>query len=269
MEYLNLGCGKRYVVNDVWVNADMLPIGKEVLKCNFLNGIPYETNRFSVVYHSHVLEHFSKEDGIIFLKECYRVLNTGGILRIALPNLEKIATEYLNNLNLARQNIFNADKNYDWIMLEMYDQTIRNKSGGIMIDYLNQNIIPNEDYVFDRIGNQAKKRYDDQIDLQKKKTVLSKLPKAPKYILNLLHNIYLRIVLVGKDYSLYKIGKFRKGGEVHQWMYDSYSLGRLLNEIGFKNIKTQTAETSYIEKWASYKLDDTSETASLFIEAIK
>ena len=64
-------------------------------------------------------------------------------------------------------------------------------------------------------------------------------------------------------------GQFRFGGEIHQWMYDRYSLGRLLEKVGFKNIVIRSADTSYIDKWKEYKLDDISENASLFIEAIK
>ena len=79
----------------------------------------------------------------------------------------------------------------------------------------------------------------------------------------------MQLFLSKKDYHYYTIGKFRFGGEIHQWMYDRYSLGKLLQQAGFKNVEVRTAVTSYINDWANYKLDETTETASLFIEAVK
>ena len=77
------------------------------------------------------------------------------------------------------------------------------------------------------------------------------------------------MLLPKKDYKYYTTGRFRFGGEIHQWMYDRYSLGRLLEKVGFNDIVVRSADTSYIDNWKDYKLDDTSENASLFIEAIK
>lgn len=37
---------------------------------------------------SHILEHFTKEDGRRFLKECYRILAPGGLLHIAVPDMD-------------------------------------------------------------------------------------------------------------------------------------------------------------------------------------
>ena len=70
------------------------------------------------------------------------------------------------------------------------------------------------------------------------------------------------------------LGDARKRGETHQWMYDDINLANILNEIGFKNIKTQTFSSSYILNWNKYRLDldeDNNEYkyGSLYIEARK
>ncbi len=275
MKYLNLGCGPKYISSEDWINADMLPYGKDVIRCNFLNGIPLQSNQFDLVYHSHVLEHFSKKDGENFIKECYRILNVGGVIRIAMPNLEEIAKQYLSNiekgLNAADED---ADKDYDWIMLEMYDQTVRNNPGGLMLDYLTQENMSNAKYVYGRIGDDAKKWRKSTDDEEKVMSrgvgsITKRLLKKPSLIFEAFKIVYLRLVLSNKGYLNYKIGKFRNGGEIHQWMYDRYSLTRLLKNIGFNDITLRTATTSFIKEWSSFKLDNPNETASIFIEAVK
>jgi predicted SAM-dependent methyltransferase len=274
MKYLNLGCGPKYVKSNDWVNADMLPYGNEVIQCNFLNGIPFDSNKFDLVYHSHVLEHFSKKDGENFIKECHRILNSGGVIRIAMPNLEEIAKQYLANIERAMNKEEDASNDYDWIMLEMYDQTIRNKSGGLMLDYLTAVNIPNEKFVYERIGEDARKwrkSTDDEENIMNSGVlgIFKKLIQKPSLIFKGIKLVYLRIVLSKKGYQNYKIGKFRIGGEIHQWMYDRYSLSRLLENIGFTNVTLRTATSSFINDWSTFKLDNPYEKASIFIEAIK
>jgi len=273
MKFLNLGCGFKYVKAKEWLNADMMSVGDDVVKCNFLDGIPFESNSFDLVYHSHVLEHFAKADGEKFIAECYRILKPGGFIRIALPNLEVIAKEYLKNLERATSGEHNADNDYDWIMLEMYDQTVRNKTGGNMMNYLIKDKIPNEQYVFNRIGaggKQWREEYRNPANAEKdRKTGFKKIMERPSLIFKGIKQLFIRIVLPKKDHQYYKVGQFRFSGEIHQWMYDRYSLGRLLQQVGFKEIVVRTATTSYIENWAMYKLDDTTESASLFIEATR
>src|ERR1041385_5970668 len=96
MKMLNLGCGDRYHAG--WVNVDFVSNDKNVLAHNLLKGIPFGNNSFDAVYHAHVLEHFTPEDGKKLLEECFRVLKPGGILRIGVPDLETIVREYMRNL---------------------------------------------------------------------------------------------------------------------------------------------------------------------------
>ena len=69
------------------------------------------------------------------------------------------------------------------------------------------------------------------------------------------------------------IGKFRLGGEIHQWMYDKYSLAVLLKESGFSDPIVVDACTSKIDAWNSYELDSQNgivfKPDSLFMEAVK
>lgn len=272
MKYLNLGCGTRY--NNSWTNLDFVSTGPNVLAHNLLNGIPFKNETFEVVYHSHVLEHFSQKDGIIFLRECFRVLKPNGLIRIAVPDLEVIAREYIKNLELALEGNDEASLDYEWIKLEMYDQTVRNKSGGNMVEFLSQEKIPNETYVFGRLGEEA--RNIQKMYLNKSNLTTSTFPiRLILFSKKIIKRCYKKIIKTHFKISQEEIevGRFRMSGEIHQWMYDRYSLSKLLKETGFKQVEVKTAFTSQIPEWKSYKLESNNNIIfkpdSLFMEAVK
>jgi len=70
-----------------------------------------------------------------------------------------------------------------------------------------------------------------------------------------------------------RLGAFRLGGEVHMWMYDKYSLSRLLKKEGFEECKIKNSFESDIPSWGDYELDvkdgNDLDQISLFIEAKK
>ena len=277
--YLNLGCGNRFHKN--WTNVDFVSTGEDVQAHNLLNGIPFADQTFEVVYHSHVLEHFTKKDGQKFVQECYRVLKNNGILRIAIPDLEQIAKEYLKNLALALQDDKQAQDNYEWIKIELYDQTVRNESSGDMAKYIFQEKIPNETYVFDRIGEEGRKLREYYLTTQnnpKNNHNNTKKEENPSFLrffkMATYTNFIKRKFFVDEiDQKAMEIGKFRLGGEIHQWMYDRYSLKKLLEEIGFTDFSVKTAFESNILDWNTYELESKNNIVfkpdSLFVEARK
>ena len=71
-----------------------------------------------------------------------------------------------------------------------------------------------------------------------------------------------------------KVGRFRLCGEVHQWMYDHYSMQFILQEIGFKDISSTNYHQSTISDWPKYELDiepsgGAYRPGSAYLEAIK
>ena len=67
------------------------------MKYDASKGVPVlKDGQFKTVYHSHFLEHINNVDGYNFLTECYRILESGGVLRILVPDLELWADAYLN-----------------------------------------------------------------------------------------------------------------------------------------------------------------------------
>ncbi len=267
MKLLNLGCGN--YIHPQWVNIDFYKTAKEVIPHNLLKGIPFSDSSFDVVYHSHLLEHFTKQKGKEFIKECYRVLKPEGIIRIVVPDLETIAKEYLKNLNRAKNNESLAEFDYEWIVLELIDQMARTYPGGEMNNYLKQKKIPNETYIWERIGYESRSITEQSAwDSKRIFTILKKIKTTPTYFIK---QFCLRGL--GKVSPVIRIGNYRLSGEVHQWMYDQYSLSKLLKETGFREIELKDALTSTISDWGKYELDSVNgqirKPDSLFIEARK
>jgi predicted SAM-dependent methyltransferase len=280
LKYLNLGCGTHF--NPQWVNIDFVKTADGVIAHNLLNGIPFDDNMFDVVYHSHVLEHFSKNEAIQFIEECYRVLKPGGIIRIALPDLEQIIANYLRLLNAGKTDIDNEAirADYEWIMTEMYDQTVRNNNGGHMLKYLTKEILINEEFIFSRIGHEGRmirKGFVDARNNHQEPVKISAIEKIwGKIKRNAAPKNYRKIILktfFKKEYQLMQLTQFRQSGEIHQWMYDIYSAGNLLRDAGFKNITQMDFDKSSIPDWRSFELDEIDKVVrkpdSLFVEAFK
>ena len=202
-----------------------------------------------------------------------------------MPDLESIAKEYLNNLRKATNDEPGAEYDYNWILLEMYDQTVRNSSGGEMAKYLFQKEIPNKEYVFNRIGEEGKKIHyeylnsvgmgSNLLEESDKESFIAIFNRVNRKIKSTLIHL-----LLSKEYDYFKqssealkIGQFRMSGEVHQHMYDRYSLKKMLTDNGFKNPKIISAFESNIKNWDKYHLDSVGgrirKPDSLFVEAIK
>jgi predicted SAM-dependent methyltransferase len=273
VNYLNVGCGRKF--HPAWTNVDMVSTSPHVEAHNLIHGFPYADNRFDAIYHSQVLEHIPKDKAAGFLHECLRVLKPGGVLRVVVPDLENIAVEYLRHLkeNLENPSAVSA-ANYDWILLELLDQSVRNRSGGEMGEVLQQPGLPNEDYIVERIGfvgrayiEKGRREANGEED---KQPVLDKLKRVtPQKLVS-----HLRVRLRDKLASeALRIGSFRLGGEIHMWMYDRYSLGRLLTQVGFVNPRQVDAYSSSIPGWKDYELDVKEgavfDPTSLFMEAQK
>ncbi|MGZ3406786.1 MAG: class I SAM-dependent methyltransferase [Polyangia bacterium] len=86
---LHLGCGT--VRFDGWINIDADPKLDTVdLRWDLGRSIPVGDGTCRLLFSEHLLEHLPPDRGVAFLKECRRVLQPGGVVRIAMPSLENI-----------------------------------------------------------------------------------------------------------------------------------------------------------------------------------
>ena len=58
-------------------------------------GVPFPDNYFEAIYASHLLEHLYLLEAKYLLRECFRTLQAGGVLRMVVPDLRAIVAEYL------------------------------------------------------------------------------------------------------------------------------------------------------------------------------
>jgi SAM-dependent methyltransferase len=221
----NLGCGARH--HGDWINIDFHGDSRTVLPWDLREGLPFPDRSCDAVYSSHAIEHFTRAGARRFLGECLRVLRPGGVLRIVAPDLEGVTRTYLSCLDAARRGDSGAAERYEWIVIELLDQLVRHRGGGEMLRYWAQDVVPAEDFVAERVGTEY-------------------LRARP---------IWKGHVLPDTEPDAAEVGRVRLGGEVHQWMYDSYSLARLLGDCGFVDVRTCAAHESAIASFPAYNLD--------------
>jgi len=234
------------------VNVDLRPASPDVRQWDASRRLPFADAEFEAVYHSHVLEHFGKSEAAAFLLECHRVLKSGGVIRVAVPDLEQIARLYLQALD---KNVANGARTmgsarepaeYDWIMLELYDQTVREQPGGEMLLEARNASAEHKEFLRKRLGGEI-----ERIVAGGERAAGASKAVTPVG----LRRRILRWLVGREGVRAYDIGRFRLSGEVHRWMYDSYSLARALREAGFQEPRRVEANESKIPGWEKFHLD--------------
>ncbi len=89
---LHLGCGDKYIPGFVHVDVVDYPHVDHRMPVNTLTFA--QDNSVELIYASHVLEHFGRHEIDQVLREWFRVLREGGILRVAVPDFEALALRY-------------------------------------------------------------------------------------------------------------------------------------------------------------------------------
>lgn len=96
-KYLNLGSGPRGIDDNKWINIDGFKDKNVHHCCDFSRGLPFSAGTFDGIFCEHVLEHFDFGNGKLLMKECLRVLKPGGVIRIVVPDGNKILRAYFDN----------------------------------------------------------------------------------------------------------------------------------------------------------------------------
>lgn len=92
MRYLHIGCGN-VILPKPFENLDTRQLqGVDHVSQAF--PLPFEDDTFDLVYSSHVLEHFTREQTQPVINEWVRVLKPGGILRLSVPSIENLIKIY-------------------------------------------------------------------------------------------------------------------------------------------------------------------------------
>ncbi len=84
----HIGGGPRML--DGWLNADLsAPPG--VLQMDATQPFPFEDRTFKFLFTEHMIEHVPYDGGLAMLRECHRVLQDGGAIRVVTPDLASLA----------------------------------------------------------------------------------------------------------------------------------------------------------------------------------
>lgn len=253
---VNVGCGCR--IHADWLNLDLHAAAPGVIVCDLTRGLPLTDGEADVIYSAAVLEHVRRENVPAFLAECRRVLKPGGYLRLAVPDFERQAKVYLECIDRLDRGDAAAGADHEWMMVEIFDQIARERSGGEMGDLLARPHLSNESFIVDRIGKEGsdliKILKGARRDSPSKTSLLDKVPwgRFGQFLLKKL----LNSKNLEDDLRALEIGRFRLlSGEVHQWAYDRYEMMRVLREAGFSSILARNHGESDIPRWTQYYLE--------------
>jgi SAM-dependent methyltransferase len=276
MRYLNLGCGDRF--HPDWENLDLYPTSPAVRAWDLRKKTPFADETFDVVYHSHVLEHFPRRLGFALLQECHRVLKPGGAIRVAVPDLERIARLYVEALDKASNGVPGWDRKHEWMITEMYDQCVREHSGGSFADYHFYGSPPDFEFILERWGTYGTESARGLLDQGLRQPSGPPPKRAWGYVLHnpgkVLLNKLGKTVMGAANWEALRVGRFRQAGEVHKWMYDRRSLAGILEKAGFVNPRKVGPTESAVQNWASFSLDTDPDGSvykadSMYMEALK
>jgi len=276
---VNVGCGPTF--HEGWINLDSFAVSPSVIECDIRKGLPFEGDHFAVCYSSHVLEHLSPTEGEQLLSEMCRVLQPGGIVRVVVPDLELVAEDYRRALQSALAGEAGAEDDYDWMLIQLLDQSVRRRSGGAMSDFWRDPARRNVEFVVARAGLEAEKVIAESRATRhtaSRRSLLKRLrsrtfAQLATWARRRTARMLVRVVAGAEAAAAFEEGLFRNSGEIHQWMYDRFSLARALERAGFCDIVVCAADTSRIPQFAEYELDVVAgrirKPDSLFVEARK
>lgn len=260
------------------MNLDSHPASPDILAHDLHEALPFPDGRFDAIFASHVLEHLEPDAGLSLLRECNRILKYNGILRVVVPDLEEIVRLYLESLAAAERDDRDAASRYDWVMLELYDQTVRVVPGGRMGAYLGAQSLGEEQarFIRSRIGEEGLDRGASSLPMRPAPIGWRALRRAraiSRATRRLAAKVFVFLFLGRAGLAALEEGLFRRGGEVHRWMYDRYSLSRALQRSGFVDVQVRRAGESLIADFDRYALESCNgrprKPDSIYVEARK
>lgn len=89
---LHIGCGMRHIPG--YVHVDIMDAPHIDHRCSVDKLHPFADGSASLIYASHILEHFGRNEVEAVLKEWHRVLAPNGVLRIAVPDFAAVVDLY-------------------------------------------------------------------------------------------------------------------------------------------------------------------------------
>ncbi len=84
-----------------WINTDIIDLNSfashhryKFMQLDVRQLLPFNDNSVDLIFSSHMLEHLTKDEGFFFLRECRRIMKPGAVMRIAVPDAERLINYY-------------------------------------------------------------------------------------------------------------------------------------------------------------------------------
>lgn len=281
-KYINLACGPVFIDSSDWANFDFVA-APGVQKENLLGRLPLLNNAAQLVYSSHFLEHIPKPQVERFLRECLRVLQPGGVLRLVLPDLENMARTYLQLRDECKH------EKADFVVLEMIDQCVRRQSGGELGKYyrtLQEQAkrgvaAPGDnkvmlDFIRHRTGEHRRAPDQSKSTAGGGGGAVTQFNRLLRAVPRRLQRYWIQAVLhaLPSAFRAQNVG-LAGVGEKHHWLWDFHQLRQALDTVGFISVERHSADSSAITDFPFYPLDLDADglprkgAESMYIEAIK
>ena len=85
---LHLGSGGHHI--DGWINVDFAIGDRPDVVADLASALPFASESADYLHSEDFIEHVSLEHGRVFLRECFRVLRRGGVMRLLTPDLDAL-----------------------------------------------------------------------------------------------------------------------------------------------------------------------------------
>lgn len=98
---LHLGASDKFL--DGWLNSDIEPVSHSGIYLDATKVFPLPDSCLDFVFCEHFIEHIDRIEGEFCMKQVYRCLKPGGVVRIATPDLSKYVGLFRGNLEAGEQ----------------------------------------------------------------------------------------------------------------------------------------------------------------------
>lgn len=116
---INIGCGSLPLPG--WVNLDAARGDKIDIVWDLRGGLPFPAESCAAIFGEHVIEHIPKAGAELLLRECHRVLQPRGVVRLSTPDAGKFLRAYVNDREFLSDPRFpdSADTSMDRVNMMM------------------------------------------------------------------------------------------------------------------------------------------------------